>query len=385
MKILLGGIPLGCDNIGDEAILACVVRLMREIAPSAELAVATNDAATATLLGVKVVPSYGFAGVSTKGFNAIVKAFDVYVWCGATGLSDYPFVALDLLRLAQKAGVRTFVWGVGMDNELNPVFFKARGRRRRLLACVGLVGLYEGILRRRLTRQVCATLPKCAGVWLRDPESAEVLARFGYGQAATTSDTAIYQSRSTVRTASRASTLGFCLSAQRAVTDTTGVKRFLARLSSAGLSVVGIPMNPKTDSVLLRTLGVTDIFGGTTPDAVARKAASCDLVLSNRLHLLILAANVGTPILGLARGSKLVNWLANFGETTEGSVFDCDWDALAAKVVRLLDDPPRLRAHFAVVRQAAYARLDARFEEAKRTFAARLLASGMDGHCGQSV
>ena len=41
MKILLGGIPLGCDNIGDEAILACVVKMLRESLPGVELAVAT--------------------------------------------------------------------------------------------------------------------------------------------------------------------------------------------------------------------------------------------------------------------------------------------------------------------------------------------------------
>ena len=30
MKILLGGIPLGCDNIGDEAIVACVVGMLKD-------------------------------------------------------------------------------------------------------------------------------------------------------------------------------------------------------------------------------------------------------------------------------------------------------------------------------------------------------------------
>ena len=37
MKLLLGGVPLGCDNIGDEAIIACVVKLIRSL---------VNDAAT---------------------------------------------------------------------------------------------------------------------------------------------------------------------------------------------------------------------------------------------------------------------------------------------------------------------------------------------------
>ena len=61
MKILLGGIPLGCDNIGDEAIIAGVVKMLKESVPGVELTVATADAATAQLLGVSVVPPFGFA------------------------------------------------------------------------------------------------------------------------------------------------------------------------------------------------------------------------------------------------------------------------------------------------------------------------------------
>ena len=43
MKILLGGVPFGCDNIGDEAILASVIGLVRGICRDAELVVSTGD------------------------------------------------------------------------------------------------------------------------------------------------------------------------------------------------------------------------------------------------------------------------------------------------------------------------------------------------------
>ena len=53
MKILLGGVPLGCDNIGDEAIIACVVKLLRGLFPAAELTVSTREPEkTAKLLGI---------------------------------------------------------------------------------------------------------------------------------------------------------------------------------------------------------------------------------------------------------------------------------------------------------------------------------------------
>ena len=84
MRILLGGIPLGCDNIGDEAIIACVVRMLKESLPGVELAVATADPATAVLLGVGVEPPFGFAGCGLEGFLETVRRYDAYVWCGAT-------------------------------------------------------------------------------------------------------------------------------------------------------------------------------------------------------------------------------------------------------------------------------------------------------------
>ena len=99
-------------------------------------------------------------------------------------------------------------------------------------------------------------------------------------------------------------------------------------------------------------------------------AAKCDVVLSSRLHLLILAANVGTLGLGIARGSKLANWLSNFGRTVEGSVYDCDWNRVTEHVLAALAD----RGDWSKVRDDAYARLNARLETARREFVERLEA-----------
>ena len=79
MKILLGGIPLGCDNIGDEAIIACVVKMLKESLPGVELTVATADPATAVLLGVGVEPPFGFAGYGLEGFSETVKRYDAFL------------------------------------------------------------------------------------------------------------------------------------------------------------------------------------------------------------------------------------------------------------------------------------------------------------------
>ena len=371
MKVLLGGIPLGCDNIGDEAIIACVVKMLKDSLPDVELTVATADPATAARLGVAVVPPYGFAGCGLEGFAETVRLQDAYVWCGATGLSDYPSVALDLLKVAQEAGVPTFVWGVGMDDELNPVFFKASGKKRLLLSLFGLVGWYERCLRVKLARRISTILSRCRGVWLRDPQSAEMLANTGFPGAKVAADTAILLGNGEWGMGNgergmgngERRTLGLCISTQRQVADLEGVRGMVAAVRAAGVQVLGIPMNPKTDRALLERLGVACI-AGDTPEAVLEAAAGCSVVLSSRLHLLILAANVGTPILGIARGSKLANWLANFGRTVEGSVSDCDWEKVTEHVLDALKD----RGDWDAVRAAAYERLNARFETARAEF-----------------
>lgn len=368
MNILLGGIPLGCDNIGDEAIIACVVKMLKESLPGVRLTVATNDPATAERLGVDVVPVFGFLDVGFRGFADEVRRHDAYVWCGATGLSDYPHVGLGLLEIAQKAGVPTFVWGVGMDDELNPVFFKAAGKRRALLRLFGLVGWYERRLRERLARRIARVLPRCRGVWLRDPQSAAMLSSMGFKDAKVAADSAILlQSREPQAANRRPRTLGLCISTQRQVADLDGVRRLIAAVRSAGGRVVGIPMNAKTDRALLEWLGV-ECIPGTTPEAVVEAASECDVVLSSRLHLLILAANAGTPGIGIARGSKLANWLANFGQSVAGSVYDCDWDKVAKLVLAAFAD----RGGWDAVRTAAYARLDEWLSRARAEFTARL-------------
>lgn len=374
MRIFLGGIPLGCDNIGDEAIIACVVKMLKSSLPGVELTVATADASTANVLDVAVAPPFGFLNTGYNGFADVLRNHDAYIWCGATGLSDYPEVGLDLLEIAQSAGVSSFIWGVGMDDELNPVFFKAKGKRRLILRCLGLVNYYENRLRKRLANRIARILPSCRGIWLRDPQSAAMLASMGFGNAGITADSAILLeppsqalSKPSSLAANCAKTLGLCISAQRKIADMDGLRTLLAKVKAHGTNVLGIPMNPKTDRPILENLGVK-CCEGTTPQDVISAAAKCDAILSSRLHLLILAANAGTFGIGIARGSKLDNWLANFGEKTIGSVYNCDWNAASSRILTALDgieDWPQRR-------DAAYAALRKRFDKARSELIARL-------------
>ena len=91
-------------------------------------------------------------------------------------------------------------------------------------------------------------------------------------------------------------------------------------------------------------------------------------MVSSRLHLLILGANAGTPGIGIERGSKIANWLANFGETPAGSVENCDFAGIERRIDAILSRPDaEVRAEVRQVMAAMRERLDAAAETLRRT------------------
>ena len=355
-RILLGGVPLGCDNVGDEAIVTCVVKLLKSLFPNCELTVCTREPTkTAELLGVRTVPLYGFEPEpDLAGFAEEVRRHDVFIWFGATGLSDYPETALKLLKIARRNGVERLVWGVGMNSELNPAFYRAAGKRRwvlRLLSrlsmgIVDCVAGYERWLAERTRRHIAQELDQCRMVVLRDADSVAEVRRCGFDGALEGADTAILLESAPKLPLkplpSQVVRIGFCISAQRAIQSKDGIVELWNNLlDNNNLDIVLIPMNPKTDRPLMLELaartkcpGRIECLEEDAPSVVQACVSQCCAVVSSRLHLLILAANVGVPFIGIERGSKISTWLRQFGRVPAGSVENCDF----AEILRQLED-----------------------------------------------
>ena len=358
MKILLGGVPLGCDNIGDEAIIACVVKLIRGLVPDAALTVCTQDREnTSKLLAVETAPLYGFhPNPMLQEFASFVKGFDAFIWFGATGLSDYPDTALPLLEAAQNAAVKTLVWGVGMDDELNPAFFKVQGKKKTLLSllsfgCFNAVERYEAHLRQKVRHRIHDTLSKCSFVAVRDPESAAELHKCGLNNIVVTADTAILQTTSPtppLPAIDGVRRIGFCISAQRELMQKKQLLELWTQLLEfPNTRIVLIPMNPKTDKALMGSIASElpqknniELLDSSDPAVVQACTAQCRVVVSSRLHLLILASNAHVPVIGIERGSKIRNWLHNFNDTPAGTVSNCDFDTIYHRIQQILNAPP---------------------------------------------
>ncbi|MCF7817480.1 MAG: polysaccharide pyruvyl transferase family protein [Kiritimatiellales bacterium] len=399
IKILLGGVPFGRNNVGDEAILECAVKIIREVCPRAEITVSTDTpAATAAKLCVQTVQLFGFAPpFSQTLMEEHLASADVFIWPGATGLSDYPEIPLAMLEIARRAGTKTIVWGVGMNTELNPNLYRLQpGKRRTLLRIlsrltlsrIDLVRRHEVQLAARVRAKIVAQLNRADLVMLRDPETlAAVHACGDVPNAIIGADSAeILQPAGweTIQLApevraileSNARKVGLCISAQRQLVHQQELVEFLDRLVEQDHRIVFLPMNHATDAAVMEGLRErmrhrdhSVVVGGRRePAEILAIAGKLDLVISSRLHLLILASILHVPIIGISRGSKVDNFLAPFGHTSAGTVDECDFDHMQRELDRLIE----FRAEFEIASTAVHDMLLQRLETAKTRLAAVL-------------
>lgn len=394
MRILMGGVPFGTDNVGDEAILECAVNQFRETYPNIEITISTGDQEnTALKLGVKTIPLYGFdPSLSIKEFKKCLHEIDVFVWSGATGLSDYPKNALNLLEAAQSLGKWTILWAVGMDSKFNPAKYSVLpGKKKTLLqlgtiATLGLidfVSFFEQQYIRLIRKRLFKTLSKVNLLVLRDPESKEQVQIGGeLPKAIVASDVALELPNISLEDVSvpnsvkkilqaNGQKIGICISSQRRVINEKVLIDYLDEVTTnKNCQVIFIPMNPITDKELMEKLQnklklpekTAVLEGHYMPSEIQAIASKLDLVVSSRLHLLILASNVHVPIIGITRGTKIDNHLKNYGLTPVGSVYNCTLQPLINETFRLLEK----KEDFSNLSQNVRSQLLERLKEGKK-------------------
>lgn len=400
-RILLGGVPFGCNNIGDEAILAQVVSIVRQTEPNADIMVSTGaPRVTENWLAVKTCPLYGaFSGKpedSQLFFEAMDHA-DVFIWSGATGLSDYPHAALDSLQAAQERGLKTIVFCTGMNDSLNPAHFKLnQGFRKSAYTLfktmsfntLDLVKLHERRKESDLRKRLKDVLDRCELVVNRDVQSkAQVMKSNLRATPVVAADPAItlplvapnadlWGEDMMAVLSSGARLIGVCISSQQAIAQMSLFAQWLDRIvDHYKVKIVFIPMNPITDFELMTQ--VRDAMyhkaeslvatGSSLPGAVAGLASKMDIIISSRLHLLIFAAISSTPCIGIGRGSKVSNFLSEFGFCTAGDTENIDYESLDNEVNKLFHDGKKYKEIADTVRRSMLLRLEIGIEALKRS------------------
>jgi len=353
MKILLGGVPFGSGNIGDEAILNCVVGIFRRNFPDAELFAATaSGEKTAELYNINTLPQFGFdSKISMRKFRKTLKEFDAFVWAGGTGLSDYPQIGAKLLENAQKAGVKTIIWQVGMNREFNPQYFQLHGRILKITDLLGITGYCERMMEKRIRERLQICVSECDLVVLRDQPSLIELHNSGEFPAA------LYGADSVVLQtpcegvllppdAQNRRSVGICVAEKLNKLKFLQAVEFLKRLQNElHVRLVFIPM---TDGDRQRMLPLHEALGSnagnffaecTQPGEVQNIISGCDLLISGRLQLTIMALNAMVPGIGVANSSKIANCLNMFGLPVFNNQSTINFDTLFDECARWLDDP----------------------------------------------
>ena len=371
MKILIGGVPYGRDNVGDEAIIATIVQSVRKAAPTAEITVSTDEPEhTAEKLKVRTVPLLGFLDppYSKEQLETEMENADVYIWGGATGLSDYPETALGIADCALKHNTKLVLYSVGMNNKLNPAFYKIGDSPKKRVFdlikklsfnIIDVVGNIENKKLKATYTHIKETLNQASLIIVRDEPSKKQLKECGVSKEIyDTTDSAILLPLVKPKRVNEiwknnniwnndVPIIGVCISAQRAVKQTDAIASLLDFLiEKKSVHILFIPMNDKTDYYLLEDLGKnmknsdkTRILKGRfEPEEIAAVAAKTSLIISSRLHLIILAAITKIPVTGLSRGTKIDKYLKIFGEKTPGSVEDFKLEEMKKICIRLLDN-----------------------------------------------
>jgi polysaccharide pyruvyl transferase WcaK-like protein len=382
MNFLIGTVPYGKDNVGDEAILASIVCDIKTRFPNDEITISTGTPEeTAKKFSVRTVPLFGLypEGNSRFGFTGItplskqllvkeMKRTDVYVWGGATGLSDYPDYGIYVADIAKKFSKILVLYSVAMNSELTPMFYKvSTGRKKKLLDlcrkltfnCVNFVHVYENCLEKRIKKKIKRTLNKADLIIIRDNESRKEIEKCGVTQQIhTTSDPAILLkpvSQNHLEEIWKEQSLwndnlpivGVGISSQRMIEQTDNFVLLLNFLvNEKNVNILFLPMNPITDAQVMKELHkkmnyperAKILTGFFEPEEMIAVTSRLSLVISSRLHLLILASINFCPLIGLSRGSKIASYLSFFGEKDSGTVESFKLEAIKDNCSRLLRD-----------------------------------------------
>ena len=371
MKIILGGVPFGSGNIGDEAILNCAVGIFRRNFPDAHLAVATfKPEAAAEKFQLETLPAFGFDKNSTmRDFRKVARKFDMFVWAGGTGLSDYPQIGADLLENAQKLGLKTVIWQVGMNREFNPEYFQLHGRILKFTELFGITGYLEKQMEKRIRERLQVCVSRCDLIALRDQPSLIELHNAGEFPAAVFgADSVILQEASPGEIlpadAKKRRSVGVCIAEKLNRRKMQQAVDFLRHLQiTQDVRLVFIPMSENDRKIMqglfeqLNPDSGNILIDRTSPEDIQNVVKSCSLLLSGRLQLTIMGLNALVPGIGMANSSKIANCLNMFGLPVFNNQSVIDFDLLYEECVRWLNMPDfALRAKG--IRERMLARLE---------------------------
>ena len=361
-KILIGGVPYGTDNVGDEAILAGIVTSLRRLRNDLEISVITSKPVeTAEKLKVGgVMLSWDKKTGQPLWDRKVVSAhrdIDIYIHGGATGLHDYPMYLCAGLRISQEFGNKTVICGTG-GGPYRFRFFEGGKAKALNLAGKLTLGLinFRRIAENTITSihraEIVRRLKKTDLLLIRDEDTRQTLAGYGLpsdiihvvGDAAIELEPAQGEGAEKIVRDNgldkvNRPLVAVCISSQRIVKDIDAVARVCDYIvEKYGADIVFFSMNPFTDTEVGERLRgamsrkqnahvVKEVY--YEPEEVMAFLPRLSMIISSRLHLIILGAVMGVTSVGIGRGSaKVKSFLGKFGLEPAGEFDTVNFEAL---------------------------------------------------------
>ncbi len=340
-KVLIASAAYGGHNVGDDAILYAIIEHLRSLDQDIHITAVTRLATEMSKrLGVETLEFEGYLN-RLRTYLAIARADALIVGGGAliaeythgwkglvTGHPGYP---MTMLAVAKLLGKKTMVYGAGVEPIKFPV---TRFFIRQIFGRADVITVRDEDSRTRLVddlgvpgARVVTTADPVLG--LQPPSTLEmdrfatdldpnddarplVIINFAYGvdQRETLLDF-IAQSADHVISNLGARVLFIPMNIQRTA-DRIGIERVIERMDA-----------PESTSILRLPYAHPEVI------ALTKKA---ELVISSRMHLLILAALVCTPILGISRVPKIDAFLARYGLSPGASSDALNFDRFRNKL-----------------------------------------------------
>ncbi len=270
----------GYGNAGDEALLACLLEaLPPELTP---LVLSGDPKATTQTHGVTAISRWDWRAIRA----ALVQSVG-FVWGGGSLMQDRtswrsPLYYGALMLWAQRCGLKTIAWAQGL-----------------------------GPLDRRWCQQLTRRcLQGCTTVTVRDRASAALLDQW---QVAHTCAPDPVWAMPTMPQSTRAEIIAVNLrphpdlTPQREAVITAALLRLQAL---SGAAVAALPFQARDQEVLARVLPAEAEW---LTEAPMQALAGVQFAIAMRLHAVIRAAAVGTPLWGLSYDPKVMQVLQQYG------------------------------------------------------------------------
>ena len=345
-QIYIGGNIYGAGNIGDDAVLQGIIRILESVVPEATITVGTfqGQRLECLLPSLQYVDSYDMPAVI-----AAVKRSDYVISGGGTMIGDelglsFPLeYNAKLISIAKLYGKKVSMLAIGANN---------------LLCNAGV--------------KIARTIVKlCDLITVRDEESHSVCLELGAEphRTFTTADPAfLLQAKETPRTKKIKNNLR----ARGKVFGINVVNESWAHLNTYKMGIAKASEYFSSQGYLpiffcneVRPGTFFDFFANSqtaaflrcehellepfyySPEEMIDILSAFEFVIGMRMHTLIFSAVAGVPFVSVSRVDKVANFMRLFDLRSSGTVDHCDSKQLIADVERILDGRKAFQRHMA--------------------------------------